>query len=158
MPTTVAAVRAQPDKYEKDFDAVVASLTHYIDKKAPTPSVKVASVTHTKPAKRQKTSTSCSTFRGEIELKKYSREEYDSISAAKCQQLNELYKRTGLIKGKKTPESSRASESRVAKLEVKSENSCDESLFADEKPTASNSNNPVLDREGNSTRQIHADT
>ena len=47
MLTAVAAVRAHPDRYEKDFDAVVAFLTQYIDKKTPTLSVKVASVTQT---------------------------------------------------------------------------------------------------------------
>ena len=72
MSTAVAAVRAHRDKYEKDFDAVFTFLIQYIDKKAPTPSVKVASVTQTRPAKRQKTSMSRGTFRGKIELKKYS--------------------------------------------------------------------------------------
>ena len=67
----VATVRAHPGKYEKDFDAVVAFLIQYIDKNALTPSMKVASVTQTRPAKRQKTSTSCGTFRGKIELKKW---------------------------------------------------------------------------------------
>ena len=43
-------------------------------------------------------------------------------------------------------------------LEAKTENSSNESLFADEKPKANNRNNPALDRKGNSTRQSHADT
>ena len=72
MSTAVATVRAHPDKYKKDFDAVVAFLTQYIDKKAPTPSVKVASVTQTRHAKWQKTSTSLGTFKGKIKLKMYS--------------------------------------------------------------------------------------
>ena len=72
MSTAVAAVRAHPDKYEKDFDAVVIFFTHYIDKRTPTPSVKIASVTQTRPAKQQKTSVSCGTFKGTIVLKKYS--------------------------------------------------------------------------------------
>ena len=79
------------------------------------------------------------------------------MSVAQCQQLYELWKRAGLIKGKKTPESSRVLEARVAMLEAKSENSSDESLFADVKPTAINRDNPALDREGNCTRQSHAD-
>ena len=131
LSTAVAAGRAHPDRYEKDFDAVVAFLTQYIDKKALTPSVKVASVTQTSHAKRQKTNASCGTFRGKIELKKYSREEYNSMSAVQHQQLYELWKRAGLIKGKKIPESSRALEARVAMLEAKSENSSNASLFAD---------------------------
>ena len=57
MSTAVATVRAHTDKYDKDFDAVVAFLTQYIDKKASTPNVKVASVTQTRPAKWQKTNT-----------------------------------------------------------------------------------------------------
>ena len=39
-----AAVREHQEKYEKDFDVVVILLTHDIDKRAPTPNVKVASV------------------------------------------------------------------------------------------------------------------
>ena len=70
---------AHPDRYEKDFDAIVTFLSQYIDKKAPTPSVKVASVGQNKPAKWQKTITTCGTFNGKIELKKYSRKEYDSM-------------------------------------------------------------------------------
>ena len=46
---------------------------------------------------------------------------------------------------------------RVATLEAKSENSSDERLFTDIKPTTSNRNNPVLDRKGNGTRQSFAD-
>ena len=70
MSTAVAAVRAHPDRYKKDFDAVVAFLSQYIDRKAPTPSMKVASITQTRPAKRQKTSASCGTCKGKIELRK----------------------------------------------------------------------------------------
>ena len=66
------AVRAHPDRYKKDFDAVVTFLFQYIDRKALTPSVKVAFITQTRPAKRQKTSASCNIFKGKIELRKYS--------------------------------------------------------------------------------------
>ena len=76
MSTTVAAVRVHPDKYEKDFSKVVTFLSQYISQRAPTPSVKVASVGQSRPAKWQKTSATCSPFKGKIELKKYSREEY----------------------------------------------------------------------------------
>ena len=78
----VAAVRATPDKYEKDFDAVVAFLSQYINKRAQTSSVKVASVRQSKPAKWQKTSATHGTFNGKSELKKYSREKYDSVLTA----------------------------------------------------------------------------
>ena len=122
MSTAVTAARAHPDKYEKDFDAVVAFLTQYIDEKAPTPSIKVAPVTQTRPAKRQKTSTSCGTFSRKIELKKYSKEMYDSMLVAQHQQLYELQKKAGLIKGKKTQESSRTLKARVAMLEAKTDN------------------------------------
>ena len=67
-------------------------------------------------------------------MKKYSRKEYDSMSMAQCQQLYELQKKAGLIKCKRIPENSRALEARVAMLEAKTENSSNESLFADEKP------------------------
>ena len=91
----------------------------YIDKKAITPSVEVASVTQTRPAKRQKTNASCGTFRAKIELKKYSREEYDLMVAAQCQQLYMLWKKAELIKGKKALESSRVLEAKMAVLEAK---------------------------------------
>ena len=90
LSTAVALVKVHPDKYKKDFDAVVAFLTQYIDKRTPTPSVKIASVTQTRPAKQQKTSVSCGTFKGTIVLKKYSWEEYDSMLAAQHHQLYEL--------------------------------------------------------------------
>ena len=50
----VATVRAHPDKYEKDFDVVVTFLTQYIDKRSPTPSMKVASVAQNRPTKQQR--------------------------------------------------------------------------------------------------------
>ena len=45
LSTAVAAIRAHQDKNKKDFNVVVAFLTQYIDKRSPTPSVKVVSVT-----------------------------------------------------------------------------------------------------------------
>ena len=72
MSTAVTTVGAHPDKVEKDFDAVLTFLTQYIDKRALTPSVKVASVGQSRPAKWQKTNTICGTFKGKIELNKYS--------------------------------------------------------------------------------------
>ena len=51
LSTAVAAVRMHSDKYEKDFNAVAAFLTQYINKQGPTPSVKVASIAQTIPAK-----------------------------------------------------------------------------------------------------------
>ena len=69
-------------------------------------------------------------------MKKYSREEYDSISTTQHQQLYELWKKAGLIKGEKTPESSRALEARVVTLEVKTDNRSNESLFPDKKASS----------------------
>ena len=97
MSTAVATVRAHPDKYEKDLDPVFIFLTQYIFKRAPTPSVMVASVMQTRPSKQQKTKASHGTFKGKIELKKYSREEYDLMSMAQHQQLFELQKKAGLV-------------------------------------------------------------
>ena len=72
---------------------------------------------------------------------------------AQHQQLYELQKKARLIKGKKTPESSRALEARVEMIEAKTENSNDESSFTDvEKPEANNRSNPALDRKGSGTR------
>ena len=51
MSTEVNIVREHSDKYEKDFDAVFAFLTQYINKRALTLSVKVAPVGQTRPAK-----------------------------------------------------------------------------------------------------------
>ena len=131
MSTAVATVRAHPDRYEKYFDAFVTFLSQHIDRKAPTLSVKVASIAQIRPAKRQKTGANHSTYSRKIELRKYSQEEYNSMLAAQHQQLYELQKEAGFIKGKKTPESNRALEARVAALEAKSEISSDESLFID---------------------------
>ena len=86
-------------------------------------------------------------------MKKYSREENDSMSMAQHQQLYVLQKKARLIKGKKTPESSRAVETRVAALEAKTVNSSNENLFTDEKHKANNRNNPALDRKESRTRQ-----
>ena len=158
MSTAVTAVRVHPDKYKKDFNTIVTFFTQYIDKRVPTPSVKVASVGQTRPAKWQKTSTYHAIFKEKIELKKYSKEEYDSMSMAQHQQLYKLWKKVGLVKGKKTLEISRALEARVARLEAKTENSSNESLFADEKPKSNNRNIPALDRKGSGTRHSHADT
>ena len=97
MSTAVAAVRVHPDKYEKEFDTIVAVVTQYINKRAPTLSLKVASVGQTRPAKWQKTSTRHGTFKGKIELKKHSKKEYDPMSSEQHQQLHELQKNTRLI-------------------------------------------------------------
>ena len=77
------------------------------------------------------------------------------MSVAQCQQLYELWKRVKLMKGKKTPESSRALEARVAMLRAKADNSSNKSLFADEKP---NANNPANARKVSSTRESCTDT
>ena len=63
LSTAVATVRVHPDKYEKDFDAVVTFFTQYINKRAPILSAKVASLTQTSPSKQQKTSITCGTFK-----------------------------------------------------------------------------------------------
>ena len=77
---------------------------------------------------------------------------------AQHQQLYELCKKGRLIKGKKTTESNRALEIRVATPEAKTDNSSYESLFVDEKPKANNRNNPALKRTGSETRQSFTDT
>ena len=56
------------------------------------------------------------------------------MSPVMCQQLYELWKKDGLIKSKKTPESSRALEAIVAALETKTGSRSNENLFADEEP------------------------
>ena len=80
------------------------------------------------------------------------------MSTKQHQQLYDLQKKARLIKGKKTPESSRALEVSVAVLEAKTYNSSNESLFPDEKPKANNRNNQALDRKGSITRQSHTIT
>ena len=122
LSTAVAAVRVHADKYVKDFDTIITFLTKCINKKAPKLSVKVASVGQNRPAKHQRTSTTCGTFKWKIELKKDSREEYDSTLMAQCQQLYELWKKAWLIKSKKTPDSCKALEARVAMLKAKTDN------------------------------------
>ena len=116
LSTEVTTVGAHPDKYKKDFDAVITFLTQYTNKREPTPSVKLASVAQTRPAKQKITSTTHGTFKGKIELRKYFRVEYNSMSMAQCQQSYELQKKAGLKRVKKIPKSSRALEARVAIL------------------------------------------
>ena len=65
----VAAVMAHSDKYKKDFDMVVAFLIQYIDKRAPTLSVKIAFVRQIRPAKWQNTSTNYGTLKEKVQLK-----------------------------------------------------------------------------------------
>ena len=130
----------------------MAFLSQYFDKRAPTPSVKVAFFGQSRPAKWQKTSTAHGTLKGKIKLKKYSREEYDSVSMVQCQLLYELWKQAWLIKSKKTPESSRALEARLTMLEAKMYISSNGSLFPDERPKANNRNNPALDRKERSCK------
>ena len=78
------------------------------------------------------------------------------MSAAQRQQLYELQKKAGLMKGKKTPKRCRILEARVAMLEAKTDDASNESLFPHEKPKA-NRHNFALDRKGNGTRQNCAD-
>ena len=68
LPTAVVAVNVHPYKYEKYFDTACAFLTQYINKRAPTPSVKVASADQNRPAKWQKAATTPVTFKGKVEL------------------------------------------------------------------------------------------
>ena len=70
MFTAVATVVVHPERCKKDFDAVVIFLAQYIDKREPTASVKVASVSQTRPVKWQKPRASCGTFKEKVELKK----------------------------------------------------------------------------------------
>ena len=76
---------------------------------------------------------------------------------AQHQQLYEVRKKAGLIKGKKAPERGRVLKTRLTVLEAKTDKSSKESLFIDEKLKTKNRNNPAVDRKGNSTRQSHAD-
>ena len=81
------------------------------------------------------------------------------MSMAHHQQLYKFWKKAGLIKSKKTSESGRALEAKVATLEAKTENSSNQSLFIDvEKPKSNNRSNPALNRKGSGTRQSHAST
>ena len=54
-------------------------------------------------------------------------------------------------KGKKNPEGSKALKTRVTRLEAKTENSSNDSIFTDERPKAKNRNNPALERKGSRT-------
>ena len=58
--------------------------------------------------------------------------------------LYELQCKKGLLKGRKTPESGKALEARVAMQESKTENISGECLFGDEKPKANDRNNQPL--------------
>ena len=64
----IVIVKAHPDKYEKDFGAVVAFLMQQPQSRS---------------AKWQKISLACDTFKGKIELKKYFMKDYDSVPILK---------------------------------------------------------------------------
>ena len=80
------------------------------------------------------------------------------MSMEEHQQLYELWKKAWLMKSKKTPESSRALEAKMALLEVKTDNSSNATLFTEGKLKANNRNNPAIDKKGRGTRQSCADT
>ena len=101
-----AAIRAHPDKYEKDFDAIVAYLSWYIDKQWPTLTIKVESVAQARPTKKQKISSAYGTFKGKIELKKYAREEYGSMLTDQKQQLYDFQYSFRFLMCKKIQETS----------------------------------------------------
>ena len=61
-------VKAHPDRYEKEIDAVVAYLSQYVKKWQPTMSVEVSSIAQGWPNKIQKNSETFSTIRGRSEL------------------------------------------------------------------------------------------
>ena len=155
--TAVITVKVDPVKYEKDFNAVAPSLTLYIDKRAQTISVNVASVVQPDMLRGRRPALHMAPSKM-IELKKYSQEEYDSMSTAQHQQCYELQKNAGLTEGRTTPESRRVLQARAAMCKAKMDNSSNESLFADEKLKANIRNDPALDRKGSRTRQSHADT
>ena len=77
---------------------------------------------------------------------------------AKRQQLYVLWHKDGLLKGKKTSDICKKLKARVTTLATKTDNSSNESVFADEKHKANNRNNPALDRKGSGTRQSQLDS
>ena len=127
LATAAVAAFVTQDINKKAPTAAVAAFVTQDIKKAPIPSLKVASVAQTRPAKWQRTSAIHVTFKWMIKLKKYSKEEYDSM-LSHHQQLYELQKKARLMKGKKIPESSRALKARVAMLEAKTDNSSNEHI------------------------------
>ena len=72
---------------------------------------------------------------------------------AQHQQLYELKCKAWFLEGNKTPECGKAFEAGVAMLKVKTDNSSDESSFANEKHKLNVRNNPALDTKGSGTRQ-----
>ena len=77
----IAVCRKSPDRYQKDFDACFAYLSQYVEKNRPMTGIKVVSVAQPRPAKWQCTETN-GTFKGKVELHKYSKDEYPSMSSA----------------------------------------------------------------------------
>ena len=65
--------KAHPDKYDKNFDALLACLFQHVEKQGPMMNAKVASVSWLRLVKRQKISQAHRTIRRGIELTKYSK-------------------------------------------------------------------------------------
>ena len=93
--------------------------SYSINKQGPTPSVR---------SHRSYISRS-SHFKGKVKLKKISREEYYSMSMAQRQQLYELLHKAGLSKGEKIPDTSKVLKVKVAMIQAKTDNNCNECLF-----------------------------
>ena len=75
-------------------------------------------------------------FQRKDELKNYSREEYYSTWVAHEKLLYNLQHKAGLIKSKRTLDTNKALEARVATVEAKTDCCNNESLFTKEKPKA----------------------
>ena len=74
---------------------------------------------------------------------------------AQCQQLNELWKKAGFIKGKKTQESSRALNAKVALLQAKADTSSNDCLFSGEnQKLITEISQPLTEREMATNRSI----
>ena len=89
MSTVIATVRASPARYEIDFNACDAYLSQCFEKQRLRTSVKIASFAQFTPAKQQHTQTH-GTFKRKIQLHKYLRDKYESMSSVQRQQLHEL--------------------------------------------------------------------
>ena len=74
--TVIVTARSHPDKCEKDFNAVVTYLLQCIEKGRPIPSIMVVSITQTRPVERQKIREANDTFKGQNDVKEYSRSGY----------------------------------------------------------------------------------
>ena len=112
LEAAVNVVWAQQEKYGKDFDVTVSYLDHMVMKKSYT----MLSI-HIAKTRSQSSKPKVATFMEKIELKKYSKAVWNSMSSEQQMQVRKLWEMQG-IKGTKPTTMQISAETRIVALEA----------------------------------------